>query len=61
MTPIPPEVSQMFYADELAFAENELKVALMFADLSLMAYRVGRLRRACDTRCKAESFVPRHA
>jgi hypothetical protein len=60
MTPIAPEVSQV-HANELAFAESELKVALMFADLSLNAYRVGRLRRACDTRSKAESLCSKAA
>src|SRR5713101_4426961 len=61
MTPKTPEVSQAFHADEQAFAESELKVALMFADLSLAAYRVGRLKRACDTRSKAESLCSKAA
>ena len=46
----------VFHTEELAFAESELKVALMFADLSLSAYRIGRLKRACDARSKAESL-----
>jgi hypothetical protein len=51
-----------YHLEELDFAaESELKIALMFADLSLAAYRVGRLRRACDARSKAESLCSKAA
>ena len=52
---------QASHAEELSFAESELKVALLLADLSSAAYRVGRLRRACDARSKAESLCTRAA
>lgn len=56
-----PQRTQASQREDVSFAESELKIALLFADLSMTAYRVGRLGRACDTRSKAESLCRRAA
>jgi hypothetical protein len=61
MTQFASEEMPAFNPEELAFAESELKVALIFADLYSRAYAVGRLKRASDARSKAKSLCGKAA
>jgi len=57
----PKEVDDLFPEERLELAESELKVALLFANLSSAAYSTGRLQHATDARCKAEHACTRAA
>jgi hypothetical protein len=48
------EADVLLYEERLDLAESELKVALLFANLSSAAYSTGRLQHAADARSKAE-------
>jgi hypothetical protein len=47
------EVDELVYEERLELAASELKVALLFANLSSAAYSTGRLQHATDARSKA--------
>jgi len=49
----PTEVDELVYEERLELAQSELKVALLFANLSSAAYSTGRLQHATDARSKA--------
>ena len=54
MTQLPPsELDESLHEERLELAEKELKVALLFANLSSAAYSTGRLQYATDTHSKA--------
>jgi hypothetical protein len=55
------EVDELVYEDRLELAANELKVALLFANLSSAAYSTGRLQHATDARSKAQRACSRAA
>jgi hypothetical protein len=55
------ENCQDFDPQELDIAHDELKMALMFADCSFVAYSHGKLQRAIDARSKARSLIARAA
>jgi hypothetical protein len=57
----PRDADDPFYEERLELAESDLKVALLFANLSSAAYSTGRLQHATDTRCKAEHACTRAA
>jgi hypothetical protein len=48
-----------FNQQDLALAQDELKVALIFADYSSAAYSRGKLKHAFDARCKAQLLCMR--
>jgi hypothetical protein len=48
------EVDELVYEERLELAASELKVALLFANLSSAAYSTGRLQHATDARSKAQ-------
>jgi hypothetical protein len=48
------EADDLFHEQRLELAESELRVALLFANLSSAAYSTGRLQHATDARSKAE-------
>ena len=54
-------VNELVHEERLELAESELKVALLFANLSSAAYSTGRLQHATDARCKAEHACTRAA
>lgn len=45
-------MDELVYEERLELAASELKVALLFANLSLAAYSTGRLQQATDARSK---------
>jgi hypothetical protein len=55
----PEEVDELVYAERLELATSELKVALLFANLSSAAYSMGRLQHATDARSKAQRACTR--
>ena len=57
----PREVDEMVYQERLELAASELKLALLFANLSSAAYSTGRLQHATDARSKAEHVCSRAA
>lgn len=60
MTQLPPrEVDELVYRERLELAESELKVALLFANLSSAAYSSGRLQYATDAHSKAQCACKR--
>jgi len=59
MTPTPNKPKYGFNQEDLEFAQDELKVALIFADYSSAAYSWGSLKQAIDARCKAKFLCMR--
>jgi hypothetical protein len=57
----PREVDELVYEERLELASSELKVALLFANLSSAAYSKGRLQHATDARSKAQRACNRAA
>jgi hypothetical protein len=55
------EVDELVYEERLQLAAGELKVALLFANLSSAAYSTGRLQHATDARSKAQRACNRAA
>jgi len=55
----PREVDELVYEERLELAASELKVALLFANLSSSAYLKGRLQHATDARSKAQRACDR--
>jgi hypothetical protein len=56
MTQTASEVDYRFNQQELAVAQKELKLALLFTDYSSAAYSRGKLKHAADARSKAHSL-----
>ncbi|HXI41364.1 MAG TPA: hypothetical protein VNH83_15380 [Bryobacteraceae bacterium] len=59
MTPHPNKPEYGFNQEDLESAQDELKVALVFADYSSSAYSRGSLKHAIDARCKAKFLCMR--
>lgn len=57
----PKEMDELVYEERLELAASELKVALLFANLSSSAYSMGRLQHATDARSKAQQACNRAA
>jgi hypothetical protein len=55
------EVDELVYEERLELAASELKIALLFANLSSAAYSMGRLQHATDARSKAQRACNRAA
>jgi len=59
MTQTAPKPDYGFNHEDLALAQDQLKVALIFADYSSAAYSRGNLKHAFDARCKAQLLCMR--